>query len=138
MRLTIHSLSINSQRIRCFVESIIPIQFLHHNTNDPSPRSSTHLNLQYEIPSNNNPPPQPPRSKHHFRRKPLPSFSQPSLKKQAPLKATSLTPRDAEPQYYPGYCSIPNCGHGPEKRAAQAADKAWKRALEEVGLEEAE
>lgn len=61
-----------------------------------------------------------------------------SKKKQAPLKATSLTPRDAEPQYYPGYCSIPNCGHGPEKRAGQAADEAWKRALEEVGLEEAE
>lgn len=59
-------------------------------------------------------------------------------KQQAPLKATSLTPRDADPQYYPGYCSIPNCGHGPEKRAAQAADEAWKRALEEVGLEEAE
>ncbi|KAL9535253.1 hypothetical protein SMMN14_01705 [Sphaerulina musiva] len=53
----------------------------------------------------------------------------------APLKATSLTPRDAEPQYYPGYCSIPNCGHGPEKRAAQAADEAWKRSLEEVGVE---
>lgn len=96
MRLTIHSPSINSkplsQRIRRLLNLSSPSKFLHYNTNDPSPRSSTHLNPHHEIPSNNNPPPQPPRSKHHFRRKPLPSFSQPSLKKNRLPSRQPLSP----------------------------------------------